>query len=258
MPRVRQGLAQFDPLLDPVTPEQVKAWRAAQARPYTPGNWWAQFRQGLASLIPSADKSPEQNLYRMNQMGAVGTSQGMAASALTRPMLGTAGMNVFHGSPHRFDKFDMSKVGTGEGAQAYGHGLYLAENPKTAAAYSDTAKNSFAGGYTYKVDLPDDQIAKMLDWDKPLSQQPESVRKVIGQIVDRNIDKEIGWSKLTGEQAYQAVVERAGKKGDGEKMLRDLGIPGIRYLDQGSRAGGKGTSNFVVFDDSIPKIVGRE
>src|SRR5687767_3158774 len=38
-------------------------------------------------------------------------------------------MTVFHGSPHKFDKFDMSKVGTGEGAQAYGHGLYFAENP---------------------------------------------------------------------------------------------------------------------------------
>ena len=40
--------------------------------------------------------------------------------------------------------------------------------------------------------------------------------------------------------------------------LKDLGIPGIRYLDQGSRAGGAGTSNFVLFDDQLPKILGRE
>ena len=26
-------------------------------------------------------------------------------------------------------KFDLSKIGTGEGAQVYGHGLYFAENP---------------------------------------------------------------------------------------------------------------------------------
>jgi len=29
-------------------------------------------------------------------------------------------VTAWHGSPHKFDKFDMSKIGTGEGAQAYG------------------------------------------------------------------------------------------------------------------------------------------
>lgn len=32
-----------------------------------------------------------------------------------------------HGSPHLFDRFDFSKIGTGEGAQAYGHGGYFAQ-----------------------------------------------------------------------------------------------------------------------------------
>ena len=39
---------------------------------------------------------------------------------------------VWHGSPHKFDKFDSSKIGTGEGTQAYGHGLYLADAPEVA------------------------------------------------------------------------------------------------------------------------------
>jgi transposase-like protein len=124
--------------------------------------------------------------------------------------------------------------------------------------YASAKPDVASTGRVYKVDLPDEHIGKMLDWDKPLSQQPESVRKAIGKIVDRNIDQEPGWAKLTGEQALRAVVERAGRKGDGEKLLRDAGIPGIRYLDQGSRQGGKGTSNYVVFDDSIPRILGRE
>ena len=42
------------------------------------------------------------------------------------------GIRAYHGSPHDFDRFDMSKIGTGEGAQAYGHGLYLAESPAVA------------------------------------------------------------------------------------------------------------------------------
>lgn len=48
-----------------------------------------------------------------------------------------AGLRVYHGSPHDFDKFDMSKIGTGEGAQAYGHGLYFAEKEGVARQYRD-------------------------------------------------------------------------------------------------------------------------
>ena len=47
------------------------------------------------------------------------------------------GIKAFHGSPHDFDKFDLSKIGTGEGAQAYGHGLYFAENEAVARGYRD-------------------------------------------------------------------------------------------------------------------------
>ncbi|MBK8467847.1 MAG: hypothetical protein IPL32_18705 [Chloracidobacterium sp.] len=39
------------------------------------------------------------------------------------------------------------------------------------------------------------------------------------------------------------------------KQLREAGIPGIRYLDQMSRNAGDGTSNYVVFDDSIIEIL---
>lgn len=49
---------------------------------------------------------------------------------------------LFHGSPHNFDKFNMSKIGTGEGAQAYGHGLYFAENRGTAESYRDALSNA--------------------------------------------------------------------------------------------------------------------
>jgi hypothetical protein len=44
-------------------------------------------------------------------------------------------IKAYHGSPYDFEKFDLSKIGTGEGAQAYGHGLYFAENPAVAESY---------------------------------------------------------------------------------------------------------------------------
>ena len=43
--------------------------------------------------------------------------------------LATKPIRAYHSSPHDFDRFDLSKIGTGEGAQVYGHGLYFAENP---------------------------------------------------------------------------------------------------------------------------------
>jgi hypothetical protein len=43
--------------------------------------------------------------------------------------LSTKPIKAYHSSPHDFDRFDLSKIGTGEGAQVYGHGLYFAENP---------------------------------------------------------------------------------------------------------------------------------
>ena len=48
-----------------------------------------------------------------------------------------AGIRAYHGSPHSFDKFSMDKIGTGEGAQAYGHGLYFAEAEDVAKKYRD-------------------------------------------------------------------------------------------------------------------------
>ena len=39
------------------------------------------------------------------------------------------------------------------------------------------------------------------------------------------------------------------------RQASEAGIPGIKYLDQGSRAGGEGTRNFVIFSDKDVEIV---
>jgi hypothetical protein len=83
----------------------------------------------------------------------------------------------------------------------------------------------------------------MLDWDKPLSQQAESVRVAAADLgLPRN---------ATGAQVYQALANQARDVA----ILRGFGIPGIRYLDGGSRGAGQGSSNFVLFDDNMPRIL---
>src|SRR6188768_1156238 len=64
-------------------------------------------------------------------------------------------IRAYHGSPHDFDRFDLSKIGTGEGAQAYGHGLYMAENEGTARSYRDALSGWKVGGEKYDVRNPE-------------------------------------------------------------------------------------------------------
>jgi hypothetical protein len=54
---------------------------------------------------------------------------------------GRAGKSIraYHGSPHNFSRFDASKIGSGEGAQAYGHGLYFAGSEDVAKSYRGIA-----------------------------------------------------------------------------------------------------------------------
>jgi hypothetical protein len=46
-------------------------------------------------------------------------------------------IRAYHGSPYAFDKWDPTKIGSGEGAQAYGYGHYFAGNEDVARGYRD-------------------------------------------------------------------------------------------------------------------------
>lgn len=244
----------------------------------------------------------------------------MGENAATPKTLNSqTGAVVWHGSPHKFDAFDSSKIGTGEGAQAYGHGLYLAENPAVARKYQEklssngSAKNLAsqygdvdkgiteaqrriahykqmiadggggdlrrangmlniaqkslddltamkAGlpentGALYKVDLPDEHIAKMLDWDAPMAMQSDAYKTLAKQ-------KELPYRGNTpkgGMDIYNSLVDQLGSPDAATKFLRDAGIPGIRYLDGGSRGAGVGSSNYVIFpgNENLLQILER-
>jgi hypothetical protein len=58
----------------------------------------------------------------INMMGVVPVVGDVAAKGAKSAL---RGINAYHGSPHEFQRFSMDKIGTGEGAQAYGSGLYF-------------------------------------------------------------------------------------------------------------------------------------
>lgn len=416
----RKGLLDEEKFFPPL-PEQLPRGVSSlpgygQTSPIAQGLLGFTGRQPTYSVMdPEAQKMSE--AYRLGEQASVASqlygSVLPFAAASTMASAQRAGsllspLTVFHGSPHRFSKFESKKIGTGEGAQAYGHGLYFAENPAVAKQYQeslsdfdmlvdgkpfnptnpahraalevkqrggDVAIKDIVASYNqqikdlksrnvqwadelakskqeelpfiksgklpvysestkgslYTVDLPDEQIAKMLDWDKPLSQQPKAVQDALNNSGLLNELKDIpkiaaekirvlaeqpgiaDWAKhdllkdassvekspslkhvagvlksmqlgygispdsgpfapvakdfLNFVKATQMVpnIETGGgalgmleavKGGPREaaRALREAGIPGIRYLDQGSRGANKGTSNFVVFPGEESKV----
>jgi len=239
------------------------------------------------------------------------------------PVAQIGAIRAYHGSPHDFDRFSMANIGTGEGNQAYGHGLYFAGEKRVADGYrrsltrvdGKNADNSGnfgdsqsvgvvlqahkdlldrlvarrdtdpafydpqiaktradmaeidAHGRLYNVELAPDE-ADLLDWDAPLHEQPEKVRAAIEHTLksgalDADALREIQASHpdaLTGKKLYTILQQsdHINNSAGASEHMRNLGIPGIRYLDGGSRAAGDGSRNYVMFDDSLIKIQGKE
>lgn len=323
-------------------------------------------KQGVTDFVNAvASNDPKQMLDYLGP-GAIGKAGAVLQTA-------------FHGSPYKFDQFDMSKIGTGEGAQVYGHGLYFSESPEVAKAYlpeldinqarelisqqildkniryglrvlpdsanigevlqpsyrwidgdftgkplrgtsvaaikngdinsalqnlgmyvdhgpngfyfgdevalvggrnpkrgqdhgewtmqdakvlakylkKDKGKSNLVGGNLYKVDIPDEAVSKMLDWDKPLSEQPQNVQDMMKKVFSAAGIPDAWKMDPDGNSARAWVQSALGDEGSRKAML-EAGIPGIKYFDGSSRAAGEGTRNFVVFDDKLPKIIERK
>jgi len=265
-------------------------------------------------------------------------------SSVTLAMPKPQGIIAYHGSPHSFDKFSLDKIGTGEGAQAYGHGLYFAENEVVANSYKHAvsgrhAEHTFDGNpvktsadwwqlenklndggdwrqaqllkeYAGSIE-PDtalrfqnlrswhrdspkmleaiDQLEKrvstnvpkgsmyqvrinanpedFLDWDKPLS-GPDQAEALAAKFdsVDPVMRKTLeDWTyensrrNLPMPDGQDIVAKFGGVTGANSaalsQNLKSAGIPGIKYLDQGSRGAGDGSRNYVVFDDALIEIL---
>ena len=80
---------------------------------------------------------------------------------------------VFHGTPHDIvGTFDLQKIGSGEGAQAYGWGLYFAESPKVAEEYRDRS-------YFYKVNGKATRVPHWEDVENDIVTPEEIAVKVV-------------------------------------------------------------------------------
>lgn len=85
--------------------------------------------------------------------------------------------SAWHGSPHDFDTFDLGAIGTGEGNQAHGWGLYFAKNREVAQAYKDVlgidSVEIISGDTKYRlnddIEWYDNKTKLIIDAENPLS-----------------------------------------------------------------------------------------
>jgi hypothetical protein len=124
------------------------------------------------------------------------------------------------------------------------------------------AVRSERAGHVYTIDLPDPAIARMLDYDAPIKNQPHALDAIRKLIDDQEILRSFNSNAESGIAGANAFRNYVPGKTEVERAqaLRAAGIPGIRYLDQGSRGAGQGTSNFVVFpgEEDLLRILSVE
>jgi hypothetical protein len=119
----------------PSSPESLTAQAAYSAilAKYGPDTDFGYVTDVLPHELKSKLKRAEKLAERLARTSSPGKPSGGSLS-LGDELLA---LRAFHGSPHDFDRFSMDKIGTGEGAQVFGHGLYMAENELTAQTYRD-------------------------------------------------------------------------------------------------------------------------
>jgi hypothetical protein len=125
-----------------VTPDQLGAAFAppqAEAPPIQPEPQPQAFEhpaQVMADLPPAAQEDVVRaSIADIAADRPVRAAEMLQIAADHSPRIAES-FEAWHGSPHDIDRFDSSRIGTGEGAQTYGHGLYFAENEKVATQYA--------------------------------------------------------------------------------------------------------------------------
>jgi len=129
-------------------------------------------------------------------------------------------------------------------------------------------------GHMYEVNL-DVNPHQLLDWDAPLQAQPQAIRDMVAaqprlggnDVVRGQLSAPLGQDfyrrLVTGGQGTTNIPGIPGVRLSDPMAavhrLRGAGIPGIQFFDQGSRAAGQGTRNYVVFpgQDELVEILRR-
>jgi hypothetical protein len=111
-----------------------------------------RFSKSSAQATKSADQEVidrlkesglAENVFQMSTAEINAKLEELGVDAETRKQV-----EAWHGSPYMFDKFSTSAMGTGEGAQAFGWGLYFTDLKSIAEGYANALSTEEVSNYT--------------------------------------------------------------------------------------------------------------
>lgn len=118
--------------------------------------------------------------------------------------------SAWHGSPHDFDTFDLGAIGTGEGNQAHGWGLYFAKDKKVSDLYRRELSliHDVDKGTLFKVDVPDTKT--MIDEQQSLNilskETKQSLNAAINALPEQ--EKEVFINEYTNSPLFNHYAKK--------------------------------------------------
>lgn len=137
---------------------------------------------------------------------------------------------AYHGSPYTFDNFDLGAIGTGEGNQAHGWGLYFAQDKKIAENYKDIlGANSgevITGKTKYKInedgDWYDENTGNIIDDITPLSMALTEVLETGNS--NKAIEHLQEFIKSKEGKTAQTVISQVKRAKEAIKLLKKMNL----------------------------------
>jgi len=135
------------------------------------------------------------------------------------------------------------------------------------ADYNTIRKTEGHEGYLTELDLDDKAISEMMDWNTPMSEQPQSVQDIFEDMYNPDQysanDFELRLQDLidddaTGQELYYEMIDSGMSMKEASEQLQRSGIPGISYSEGGSTALNQGT-NYTLFPggEDLAKPISR-
>lgn len=118
--------------------------------------------------------------------------------------------SAWHGSPHDFDTFDLGAIGTGEGNQVHGWGLYFAKDKKVSDLYRRELSliHDVDKGTLFKVDVPDTKT--MIDEQQSLNvlskETKQNLKAAINALPEQ--EKEVFINEYTNSPLFNHYAKK--------------------------------------------------
>ena len=144
--------------------------------------------------------------------------------------------SAWHGSPHDFDTFDLGAIGTGEGNQVHGWGLYFAKDKKVSDLYRRELSliHDVDKGTLFKVDVPDTK--EMIDEQQSLNILSKETKQNLNAAINAlpEQEKEVFINEYTNSPLFnhyaKKEIDELGSKFD--QLDNEYRLLKDEYLDK--------------------------